>query len=114
VAEILFVCCPMCGMSRVLEKKGSVAIARGDPIQEIKGRIRFDHMEMEKANIIQFRERRRGKESEPRQGRGGGSGFQLVGGLTLAELRDSPEYEDLREQMLDTAHKIIKILGGEA
>ena len=114
MAEILYVCCPMCGMSRVLEKKGSVAIARGEPIQEIKGRIRFDHMDMDKANIIQFRERRRGKESEPRLGRGGGSGFQLVGGLTLAELRDSPEYEDLREQMLDTAHKIIKILEGEA
>ena len=113
MAEILYVCCPMCGMSRVLEKKGSMAIARGKPIQEIKGRIRFDHMDMEKANIIQFRERRRGKEGEPRQGRGGGSGFQLVGGLTLAEMKDNPEYEDLREQMLDTARRIIKILGGE-
>ena len=113
MTEILYVCCPMCGMSRVLEKKGSMAIARGKPIREIKGRIRFDHMDMDKAHIIQFRERRRGKESEPRQGRGGGSGFQLVGGLTLAELKDSAEYGDLREQMLDTAHGIIKILGGE-
>lgn len=110
MSEILYVCCPCCGMSRVLEKTGSSAISRGLPIEEIKGRIRFDHMELEKANIIQIRERRRGKEDKPRMRRGGGPGFQMVGGLTLAELKDKPEYQDLKEQMLDTAHKIIKIL----
>ena len=110
MAKILYVSCPLCGMNRVLEKKGSVAIGRGLPIEEIKGRIRFDHMDLEKANILQIRERRRGKEDKPRMRRGGGPGFQLVGGLTLAELKDNPEYQDLREQMLKTAHSIIKIL----
>ena len=108
--RILYVSCPLCGMSRVLEKTGSSAIARGLPIEEIKGRIRFDHMDLEKANIIQIRERRRGKEDKPRLRRGGGPGFQMVGGLTLAELKDKPEYLDLREQMLETAHRIINVL----
>lgn len=112
MAEIIYIACPLCGMSRVLEKKGSVAIARGEVIPEVKGRIRFDHMDLDKANIIQFRERRRGKESEPRQGRGGGPGFQLMGGLTLAELRDNAEYADLRDQMVESARKIISILEG--
>lgn len=112
MSEILYVCCPMCGMNRVLEKKGSVAVTMGLPIDEIKGRIRFNHMDLEKANIIQVRERRRGKEDKPRMRRGGGTGFQLVGGLTLAELRDKPEYQDLKEQMMETTHEIIKILEG--
>jgi len=112
MTEILYVSCPLCGMSRVLEKTGSVAIAKGMSIEEIKGRIRFDHMDLEKANIIQFRERRRGKEDKPRTQRGGGPGFLVVGGLTLAKLKDKPEYQDLREQMLETARKIIKILEG--
>jgi len=110
--EILYVACPMCGMSRVLEKKGSAAVGRGLTIKEIKGRIRFDHMELEKANVIQIRERRRGPEDKPRMRRGGGPGFQLVGGHTLAELRDNPEYQDLKEQMVETAREIIKILEG--
>ena len=69
-------------------------------------------MDLEKANIIQIRERRRGKEDKPRMRRGGGPGFVLIGGHTLAELRDKPEYQDLREQMLETAQRIIKILEG--
>ena len=112
MAKILYVSCPLCGMNRVLEKKGSVAIARGLPIEEIKGRIRFDHMDLEKANILQIRERRRGKEDKPRMQRGGGPGFILVGGDTLAELRDKPEYADLKDQMVGTAREIIKILEG--
>ena len=112
MAKILYIACPLCGMSRVLEKTGSSAISRGLPVEEIKGRIRFDHMDLEKANILQIRERRRGKEDKPRMRRGGGPGFQMVGGLTLAELKDKPEYQDLKEQMLETARKVIKILEG--
>lgn len=111
--KIIYIACPLCGMSRVLEKKGSMAMARGIPIDEVKGRIRFDHMALETANIIQFRERRSGPEDKPRLQRGGGPGFVMVGGHTLAELRDKPEYADLKEQMLETARQIIKILGGE-
>jgi len=112
VAKILYVACPLCGMNRVLEKKGSMAISRGLPIEEIKGRIRFDHMDLEKANIIQVRERRPGPEDKPRTRRGGGPGFILVGGHTLAALRDKPEYADLKDQMVGTAREIIKILEG--
>ena len=112
MAKILYVACPLCGMSRVLEKTGSSAISRGLPVEEIKGRIRFDHMDLEKANIIQVRERRPGPEDKPRTRRGGGPGFILVGGYTLAELKGKPEYADLREQMLETAREIIKILEG--
>jgi len=113
MAEIIYVSCPFCGLSRVLEKKGSSAIARGIYVENIKGRIRFDHMDLGKAKVIQVRESRRGKEDSPRMRRGGGPGFQVVGGLTLAELRSNPEYEDLKEQMLGTAHNLIQILEKE-
>ena len=112
MAEILYICCPLCGMNRVLEKKGSSAMGRGMTIKptDIKGRIRFDHMDLENANIVQVRERRPGPEEKRRMQRGGGPGFTLVEGHTLSELRDKPEYADLKEQMLSTARKIIKIL----
>lgn len=112
MAEVIYIACPLCGMSRVLTKTGAVAIGRGIDIDEIKGRIGFDHIDLEKANIVQIRERRRGPEERPRMGRGGGPGFIPVGGFTLAEMRDKPEYADLKEQMVATAKEIVKILEG--
>ena len=112
MAEIIYIVCPLCGLNRVLEKTGSAAIGRGLTIKEIKGRIRFDQMDLEKANIVQVRERRRGPEDEPRMRRGGGTGFTLAGGFTLAEMKDKPEYADLKEQMVETARAIIRTLEG--
>ncbi|MBA7469150.1 hypothetical protein ES707_04416 [subsurface metagenome] len=110
MAEVIFIACPWCGMNRVLEKTGAGAIARGLTITDIKGRIRFDHMDLGKAIIVQIRERAPGPETRKRLRRGGGTGFPLVGGLTLQEMKDSPDYTDLIEQMKATATEVLSIL----
>jgi len=110
MAEIIYIACPLCGMNRVLEKTGASATARGFTIHDIKGRIRFDHMELSTAPIVQTRERKEGPEAKRRMRRGGGTGFPLIGGLTLEEMRNSPKYTDLIEQMRATATDVLRIL----
>lgn len=110
MAEVIYITCPLCGMNRVLEKTGAGAIARGITIEEIKGRIRFDHMELGSAPIVQIRERAEGKEKVKRMRRGGGPGFVFKRGLTLEEMKREPEYADLLEQIQLTAHRILKII----
>jgi len=111
MAEIIYIVCPLCGMNRVLEKTGSSAIARGITIREVKGRIRFDHMDLDTALVVQVRERKAGPEERKRMRRGGGSGFTLKGGLTLREMGRKRDYQDLVEQIKSTARSIIDILG---
>lgn len=111
MAEVIYIVCPLCGMNRVLEKKGTGAIARGVTITEIKGRIRFDHIDLATAPIVQIRERAEGPEKTKRMRRGGGSGFVFKEGFTLNEVKDNPEYQDLIEQVKLTARNILEILG---
>lgn len=112
MGEVIFIACPLCGMSRVLNKTGSSAIARGISITEIKGRIRFDHMKLDKAPIVQIRESMTGPETKTRMRRGGGRGFVFREGITLEEMKDNPGYQDLVEQMKSTATEILRVLGG--
>jgi len=107
MAEIIYISCPLCGMSRVLEKTGAGAIARGKIIDHVKGRIHFDHIDLDNAFIVQIRERKAGKESNKRARRGGGTSFQLQGGLTLEQMKTSPEYSDLVEQLKASARHIL-------
>jgi len=107
MAEIVYIVCPMCGMNRVLEKKASSALARSMDVSGVKGRIRFDHIDLENGIIVQVRERVEGKEQVKRLGRGGGLGFPLKRGMTLEQMRAKPEYSDLIEQIRESAQKII-------
>ena len=110
MAEVIYITCPLCGMNRVLEKTGSGAIARGLTITDTKGRIRFDHMDLNNSSIVQVRESITGKEPKKRMRRGGGRGFVFRSGLTLAEMKTNPEYSDLIEQMKSTASEILEVL----
>lgn len=107
MAEVVYIVCPMCGMNRVLEKKASTALARSMDISEVKGRIRFDHVDLENGIIVQVRERVEGKEQVKRRRRGGGTGFPLKRGMTLEQMRAQPEYSDLINQIRESAQKII-------
>jgi len=110
MGKVIYIVCPLCGMNRVLEKTGAGAIARGLTITEIKGRIHFDHMELSGASIVQVRESQEGPEPKRRMRRGGGTGFVFKEGLTLEEMRDSGEYDDLVEQILSQITSIQTIL----
>jgi len=110
MGELIYITCPLCGMNRVLEKTGSSAIARGLTITDIKGRIRFDHMELSNASIVQVRESQPGPEPKRRMRRGGGTGFVFKEGLTLEEMKANPKYSDLIEQMKATTTEILRML----
>ena len=110
MSTTLYITCPCCGLNRVLEKTGSSALARGITIREIKGRIRFDHIDLVNGIIVQFRERPEGPEEKRRLRRGGGPGFILRGGLTLSEMRDNADYADLVEQLRVTCRAILETL----
>ena len=106
MAEFIMISCPLCGMARVLEKTGASAIARGITITEYKGRIRFDHVDLDKAIVVQVREREPGPEKKKRLRRGGGPGFPIKGGHTLLEMAKMDEYQDLVSQMLSQTKRI--------
>jgi len=110
MAEVVYITCPLCGMNRVLEKKGSSAMARGLPITDVKGRIRFDIVDLEKGHIVQVREREAGPEPKKRLKRGGGPGFVFRRGFTLEQIKNNPDYADLIDQIIQTCQAIIQIL----
>lgn len=110
MGEIIYITCPLCGMNRVLEKKGTSAMIRGLTITSIKGRIHFDHLDLATASIVQIRERERGKEEKKRLKRGGGPGFIFKRGITLLDMKDEPAYNDLIKQIKSTANNILQIL----
>ncbi len=121
--KIIYVCCPICSMSRVLDKKGSRAeiTHKLDPSITPKGRVRLDVMDFSRP-FIQVREAVGGKVASTetdierqlgkKVGRGKlpGGGFRLVDGITLEEAAKMPEYSDLVEQLREQCQAILKIL----
>lgn len=91
-SEIAFISCPLCGMNRILEKTGATAkkkLAQGKKLKKVlnqpKGRIRFDGMNLATAQIMQCR--------VP------ADKFYVIEGRTLAEIATDPRFSDLVEQM---------------
>ncbi len=109
--EIVYIVCPLCGLNRVLEKKGTQAEKRGK-LGKV-GRISFDKLDPETAPFVDIREAPGGKVKvdAPRgtigKGKAPGKGFHRVASLTLAESAGYPAYRDLVEQ-LKTQIKVIE------
>jgi len=106
--EVKYITCPICGMSRVLYKSGSTAERSSKKLRKPLGskpggRIRFDHMHLDKALLLQARDMAGGR----------GSGMQLAWGKTLKELKDDADYADLVSQIKIQCRRILAILGGE-
>jgi len=108
--EIEYITCPLCGMSRILEKTGRAAErlasrprkpkAPRKVLPQSKGRIRFDAVDLGGALILQIR--------DPSGGRR--DGVKVLRGKTLAELRDDPNYFDLVSQIRSQAENILNLL----
>jgi len=88
---VRFVVCPLCGLNRVLDKRG-------------KGRVRWDAVDLDTALILQVR-----------CGGGRGSGFYLdeSRSLTLGEMSESPEYDAIVEEIRRQAQSILHALSSE-
>ncbi|GAI34764.1 unnamed protein product, partial [marine sediment metagenome] len=79
----------------------------------VLGRFRFDRVDLDTANVIEVRET--GGKLKAKE-RGGGRGktpgiIKTIEGATLTEIRDSPEYADIADQMRHQAKRVLEILG---
>lgn len=102
-SEIGFVSCPLCGMNRILEKTGATAkkrAAQGKHVRKLldrpKGRIKFDHMNLDNAQIFQCR--------------APADAFFVVEGKTLAEMTKDERFDDLISQMRQQTREILQII----
>ena len=86
MAEIQYLTCPMCGMNKPLRKY-------------VEGDLKLTDIDVETLSFIQIRE-----------GGGRGSGFRRIGGLTIDEVKQMPEYQELLEQLREQCNKIIESL----
>lgn len=114
MARVEYIVCPLCGMNRVL--RSHKRADKGKP--EI---VRFNHArlpEIEEMDILQIREgggKQVGTGGGPGSGKGSarGIGFRKVGGMTLEEIMNDPEYdsilEDLKAQYLRQLKGLIRI-----
>jgi len=100
--KLLYAICPLCGMNRVMEKKGSRAIMEKSPKYGMKlaGRIVFGAIDV---SVDPF--------EDTRQAVGGNTGFIRVGTRTFEEVIHLPEYADFKEQIRQQCLEILSVIG---
>jgi len=102
VIEGLFVACPMCSMSRKLEKTGAWARVRHrlDTSKDVKGRSHFGTFNLGDSYVIQVRDCSGSR----------GHGFPILNGYTLEQLKAMPEFSDVLQELRDACAKILAAL----
>jgi len=105
--KLIFLECPLCGLSRPLVKTLCYATKRHVPPERILGEkppSRFDVLDPGTAPFIDIRE----------TGGGRGFGFRRIieECLTLAQAMGTEEYRDLVEQVRQQCHRILKAIEG--
>jgi hypothetical protein len=103
--RILFISCPLCGMQRPLNKKGSVATAKGKKLEKgVKGIQHFNRVNLDKHTVVR---------ECACLGYGKGKGFQKVKGLTLEQIKDEPAFAWVKAELEDQCREILALLGSE-
>ena len=98
--ERTFLCCPMCAMSRKFDKSGHEAERQNKPLDTIKGRAHFGKFDIDDSFLIQVRNCSGSR----------GSGFPVIGGYTLDQVKNMPEYQELIMELKDTCQRILEAL----
>lgn len=101
VKQLEYMVCPLCGRNRIIEtkRKGRIGWPDGRPFN------------LDTTTLLQIRE---GGGKKPEGGGGGyrgsapGSGFHLVGGLTLQDMIDKGGYDDLLEGLKQQLLLVIR------
>jgi len=100
VIHSLFVSCPLCAMSRKLEKSGRLAKLQGKPLDTVKGRVHFGTFDLEDSYLVQVRDCSGSR----------GHGFPMVGGYTLKQLKTMPEFAEMLAELKATCQSIVDSL----
>lgn len=104
LTPVYFCSCPLCGMSRKIDKTQAYAERYKSPKMDTKlasekARIRFDMVDPETSPFIDIRIAMGGRDGFPRQSY-----------LPLSAMDKHPEYEDLIDQIKKQSKKILKTL----
>jgi len=100
MARVEYLVCPVCGLNRVVRSKKRVEKGKSEI-------VRFDHArlpEIEDMILLQIREGG-GKQAGTGKGKGSGKGsakgigFRLREGLTLKEMMESGDYDEILEDL---------------
>lgn len=99
--RVEYVVCPVCGRNRVLEtkEKGRVGWPNGVPL------------DLESTFLLQIREgggKKAGEGGHGYRGSAPGSGFHLVDGLTLPQMIESGNYEEILEGLKQQLLRVVK------
>ena len=102
VIEGLFIACPLCSMSRKLEKTGGWARVRHrlDTTKAAKGRSHFGTFNLGDSFVIQVRDCSGSR----------GHGFPIVDGYTLEQLKAMPEFADVVSELRDACTRVLAAL----
>lgn len=99
--RVTYVVCPLCGLNRVLEKKGSRAILEHKPLDmKLPGQIIFNAIDV---TVDPF--------EDLREAVGGTTGFKRVETHSLLEIVQKGQYPELREQLKGQCESILSVLG---
>jgi hypothetical protein len=97
----LYLSCPICGMSKPLNKKGSAATMRGKPLTKgVKGLQHFNAIDPATHSVLQ-----------ERACLGPPLGFKPTRRLTLSELKDDPALGWVKAELIQQCRGILSELG---
>lgn len=103
LTPVYFACCPLCGMSRKIDKTQAYAERyKSDKIDTkpmTKARIRFDMVNPKTSPFIDIR-----------IALGGRSGFPRQSFIRLPDMDKHPEYQDLVDQLKSQIKKLSDVL----
>jgi len=98
VTTVVFIVCPLCGMGRVLEKKGSRALIEGKNIPfPYKGRIHFNYFRPD----MPFVDLRKAGEKR---------GFRRYDYISFEKSKEFKGVKDLLDQIGVSCQGILKVL----
>lgn len=100
-----FVSCPLCCMSRKLDRTGSWAKTQRkyDSTEPPKGRSHFGKFDFDEGLLIQIRNCAGSR----------GGGFPIIGGYTIDEMKSMPEFAEVLEEMKQAAKALLEKLEKE-
>lgn len=98
--EYLYIACPLCSQNRILQRGGIISGSKGK-----SGRASFSSFDFDGSEGKFFIQVRKNA-----GGRGGGFWLDDSQSLTFAEAKESPEYQEILEEIKEQCKKILKEL----